>query len=122
MSRGLAGLLANDRRSELFKNFALHFVTHPSLLFTDTVEPSVGWAGVLLALSEPSDCLPFTRSRFSGRLRNVGRLTDNTLILGPLPDILLSSDIGRLAIIGCLTDMQKRVCNTTYDRSMTSGI
>ena len=41
MSIGLAGLLANERRSERFKNFATHFVTHPSLLFTDTVAPSV---------------------------------------------------------------------------------
>ncbi len=29
------------RRPELPKNVALHFVTHPSLLFTDTLEPSV---------------------------------------------------------------------------------
>ncbi len=33
--------LANDRWPELFKNFAPHFMTHPSLLFTDTVELSV---------------------------------------------------------------------------------
>ncbi len=38
---GLAGLLANGRLPELFKHFAPHFLTHSSLLFTDTVEPSV---------------------------------------------------------------------------------
>ena len=39
---GLAGLLANEKEVEQFeKKVALHFVTHPSLLFTDTVEPSV---------------------------------------------------------------------------------
>ncbi len=66
--------------------------------------------------------LSVTRSGFSGRLRNVGRLTDNSLILGPLPDVIPSSDIGQLADIGHSTDMQKRLCNTTYDWSMTWGI
>ncbi len=41
VSSGLAGHLANGIQPELFKNFALHFATHPSLLFTDTVELSV---------------------------------------------------------------------------------
>ncbi len=31
------GLLANGGRPELFINLALQLVTHPSLLFTDTV-------------------------------------------------------------------------------------
>ncbi len=51
MSTGLAGLLANVRRPELFKKFAPHFVTHPSPLFTDTVEPSV--AGLLANVRRP---------------------------------------------------------------------
>ncbi len=38
MSTRLAGFLANGRRPERFKNCAPYFMTHPSLLFTDTVE------------------------------------------------------------------------------------
>ncbi len=66
-----------------------------------------------------NNALRVNRSGFISRLRNVGRLTDNSLILGPLPNVLPSSDIGRLADIGGFTDMQKRLCNTTYDWSMT---
>ncbi len=45
VSIGLAGLLSKDRRSELFKNFAPHCVTHPSLLLP-ILEPSVGATGL----------------------------------------------------------------------------
>ncbi len=38
---GLARLLANGSEVEQFEKVALHFVTNPSLLFTDTVETSV---------------------------------------------------------------------------------
>ncbi len=38
MNIGLAGLLAIGKQPELFIKFTQHFVTHPSLLFTDTIE------------------------------------------------------------------------------------
>ncbi len=41
MNIRLAGLLTNGKQPDLFIDFALHFVTHPSLLITDTIELSV---------------------------------------------------------------------------------
>ncbi len=41
VSLGLAVLVAKGRHLELFINFALQFMTHTSLLFTDTVEKAM---------------------------------------------------------------------------------
>ena len=62
---------------------------------------------------------PVYRSGLSSRLRNVGQLTGNGLLLHPLPDVILSRDVGWLCHS---THMLKWPCNTTYDWSMTWGI
>ena len=41
------------------------------------------------------------------------------LILRPLPDVILSMDIGRLTDTCYSTDLQNRLCNTMYNWSMT---
>ncbi len=43
------------------------------------------------------------------------RMTENSLILRSLLDLILSRDISQLTDICCSTELLKRLYNTTYD-------